>query len=145
GRDAVDGLWLVVDIKGRKVSFSGGVELQHLWDTEPVPEVVPYIGSQSIAAAQPYAMFDVMRVEVGVQEVTAQFADILEQRAVPARDVVPESACRELVPDHDRTTTDQHGAGRHDATHAVVHRQTVVHSVARAGAHHAGKPVGPLH
>ena len=86
-----------------------------------------------------------MREGIGTQQIATQFADVLEQRAVPAQDVVPELACSESLADHHRAAADQHRAGREHAANAVIHRKGAVHPVARAGIHHAGKPVAPLH
>ena len=78
-------------------------------------------------------------------EIAAQLADVLEHRAVEARDVVPERAGGEFLADDHRAAIDQHRAGRHHAADAVIHRQAVVHAVARPRVHHAGEPMAPVH
>ena len=90
-------------------------------------------------------MLRLARRRLGVQQVAAQLADVLEQRAVPADDVAPELAGRESLAEHHRRAADERRAGRHHAADAVIHRQAVVHPVAAANAHQPGKPVAPLH
>ena len=64
-----------------------------------------------------------------LQEIAAELADILEQRAVPAHDVVPELACGKFVGQHHRAARAQHAAGRDDAADAVKDRQAIVQPV----------------
>ena len=90
-------------------------------------------------------MFDLMRMELGVKQVAAKLADILEQRAVPADDVAPEFACGKFFAEHHRAAANERRAGRQHAADAVIHRQAIIHPVFRAGIHHAGEPVAPLH
>ena len=80
-----------------------------------------------------------------MQQIAAQFADVLEQRAVPADDIAPELPRRELLGDRDRSTADEHGASGEDAADAVIHRKAVVHAVGPGRVHEAREPVGPLH
>ena len=80
-----------------------------------------------------------------VDQVAAQLADILEQRAVPAHDVVPEFARGEFLADHDRAAVDQQRAGRDHAAGGVIHRQAIVHAVGGAGVHHAREGVARQH
>ena len=80
-----------------------------------------------------------------MEQIAAKLADVLEHRAVPTDNIVPELAGRELFPDHDRAAADQNCAGRKHAADAVIHRQAVIHPVRRLRIHHAGKPVAPLH
>ena len=85
-----------------------------------------------------------LRRGLGVQQVAAELADVLEQRAVPAEDVGPELMGRKSFADHHRPATHQNRAGREHTADAVVHRQTVVHPVARPSVEQAGKPMAPL-
>ena len=79
-----------------------------------------------------------------VDQIAAELADVLDERAVPCDDVVPEMPRRKFVADHDRAAAHQHRAGRHDAADAVIERQAVIHAVAWAGVHEAGEPKAPL-
>ena len=80
-----------------------------------------------------------------MQQVAAKLADVLEQRAVPSDDIVPELAGREFFANHHRAAGDKNRAGRQHAADAVIHRQAVIHPVGRLRIHHAGKPMAPLH
>ncbi len=144
-RDAADGAGLAFDIDQRDVALGRGVELQDVRNAKPFLEAVPDVGPQPVAATHPDPVILLMRVRLGMQQVPAQLADVLEQRAVPADDVAPELACRECFADHHRAAAHQNRAGRQHAADAVIHRQAVVHAVARAGVHQPGKPVAPLH
>ena len=144
-RDAADGAGLAFHIEHRDVALGRGVELQDLRNTKPPLELGPDVGPQAVAAAHPDPVLRLMRIGLGLQQVAAQLADILEQRALPADDLVPELARRKFLSDHDGAPPDQHRAARQHAPDAVIHRQAVVHPVARARVHHAGEPVAPLH
>ena len=78
-------------------------------------------------------------------EIAAEFADILEQRAIPARNVVPELARRKAFLHDDRAAADQRRAGRHDAADAVIERQAIVHAIVRPDVGEAGEPIAPHH
>src|SRR2546422_173597 len=143
--DAPDGPGLALDVDHRHVALGRGVELQDLRNAEAGVEVVPDIGPQPVAAGQPDPVLRLVGRALRVDEIAAELADVLEQRAVPADHVMPELTGGELVPDHHGAAADQHRAGRQHAADAVVHRQAVVHPVAGAGVHHAGEPVTPLH
>src|SRR5579864_3865426 len=80
-----------------------------------------------------------------VYQIAAQLADVLKERAIPLRDIVPEAACRKSLADRDRSAIHQYGSARHHAADAVVHRQAIVHPVSRARVNEAGEPMGPLH
>src|SRR5438445_524805 len=143
--DAPDGPGLALDVDHRHVALGRGVELQDLRNAEAGLEVVPDIGPQPVAAGQPDPVLRLVGRALRVDEIPAELADVLEQRAVPADHVRPELTGGELVPDHHGAAADQHRARRQHAADAVVHRQAVVHPVAGAGVHHAGEPVTPLH
>src|SRR2546426_9088828 len=48
-------------------------------------------------------------------------SDVLEQRAVPADDIVPELVGREFPADHDGAATDQNRAGRQHTARSEEH------------------------
>src|SRR5262252_97037 len=125
--NAPDGAGLALVVEQRDVALGRRVELENLWNAETVLEIGPDVTAQAVAAGESQPMRALARVWRRVQQVTAELADILEQRAIPVGDIIPELACRELVADHYRTAIDQHGAGGDDAADAVVHRQTIVH------------------
>ena len=145
GRDAADGAGPALGIVKREVALGGGVELQDAGNGEAVLEGGPDIAAQAVAADHPQAMVALVRARRRRREIAAELADILEERAVPANDVVPEPAGGELRRDHHRGAGHQHGAGRHHAADAVVHRQAVIEPVVRARVEHAGEPAAPAH
>ena len=61
---------------------------------EAALELVPHIGPEPIAAAQPKSMLRFPRMWWAVYEIAAKLADILEERAIPLNDIVPEVAHR---------------------------------------------------
>ena len=63
------------------------------------------------------------------EQIAAKLADILKQRAVPLDDIAPESAGREFFAQDHRAAADQNRAGRLHASHAVIHRQAIVHAI----------------
>ena len=79
-----------------------------------------------------------------VEKIAGEFADILEQRAVPVGNVVPKTPRREFVADQHRAAAYQDGSGRNHAADAVVHRQAIVHPVAGPDIHQSGEPETPL-
>ena len=91
----------------------------------------PDVGPQAVAAGEAELVLALLRMRRRVDQIAAELADILEQRAVPAHDVVPEFARGELLADHHRAAVDQNRAGRHEAAGGVVQRQAVVHAVGR--------------
>ena len=104
----------------------------------------PDIAAQTVAAGQPQPM---PAFEFGnrcFQEVAAEFADILEQRAVKAHDIAPESLCRKLLSEHHRAARVQHAAWRDDAADAVADRQAIVQPVFDSGAGQSGEPAAPV-
>ena len=80
-----------------------------------------------------------------VDQIAAQLADILEQRAVAGDDIVPELARRKFLGDDDRAAAHQERADRRHAADRVIHRQAIIHAVVRRRVHQAGKPKAPLH
>ena len=102
-------------------------------------------GRKPVAADEAQAVRALLRMRRRVDKVAAQLADILHERAVPARDVVPELAGGKLLAQHHRAAPDEHGAGRQQAAGGVVHRQAVVHAVVRARVHDARKGVAREH
>ena len=77
------------------------------------------------------------------REISAEFADILERRALMPRHVVPKAARRELSCDHAGAAVHQRGAHGHNAADAVVHRQAVVMSVRFVKPRQPREPVRP--
>ena len=76
-------------------------------------------------------------------EIAAELADVLKDRAVPARDLAPETAGRERLGDHDRAAVDQRRGERGDAADAVAERQAIVHAVVGAHVGQAREPMAP--
>ena len=78
-------------------------------------------------------------------EIAAKLADILEIVQSQSTTSSQKWLAENRVADHHRTAIDQHRASRDDATNAVIHRQAIVHPVARLCVHHAREPEAPLH
>ena len=79
-----------------------------------------------------------------VDQIAAQLADILKDRAVAGEDVVPEVPHRKPVADQDRAAAHQQSAGRDHAADAVIERQAVIHPVVGRSVHQPGEPKTPL-
>src|ERR1700723_978715 len=107
-RNVADGAALSLHIEKGNVAFGGGVKLEDLGNAEAVFEGIPNIGSQSIPARQPNPMLRFIRRRRGLQQVPAQFADVLKQRALPANDLVPELTGGKLFADDYRAAGNKH-------------------------------------
>jgi len=146
GRCAPDGARPFLDIEQRNIALGGGVEFQDLGDAKAFLERLPDVRAQSVAATKPEPGRGLARQRRrGIEKIPAHFADVLEHRAIVAPDVFPERAGREFVTNDHRAAIDQDRPGRYRAADAVIHRQAVVHAVARLRLHHAGEPMGPIH
>src|SRR5215471_11784606 len=144
-RDTADRADLALAIIERKVCLSSGIEFQDLWDAEAPLKLLPYVRPQPIAAAKPDTMPPFPWMRRRIDEVSAELANILENRALPLRDLVPEAARRKLLPEHDRSAAHQHRPSRHHAANAMIHRQAIVHPIRWTRVHHAREPMAPLH
>src|SRR5262249_49789147 len=87
GRDepgnAADRAFLAVEIEHRDIAFGRAVALDDLRNAEAALELRPDLGTQSVAAGEAQFVRALLRMRRRVEQVTAQLADILEQRAVP--------------------------------------------------------------
>ena len=144
GRNAADGADFAFDIVQRKIAFGRRVEFQYPRNCESGLELLPDVGTQSVAAADAEAMRALARMFRCVEQITGEFADILHQGAVPIADVVPELMRGEFLPDQHRAAAHQQRTGRHHAADAVIHRQAIIHAILRPGVHQAGEPEAPL-
>src|SRR5580692_8706744 len=142
-RNVADGTALSLHVEQRNVAFGGGVELEDLRNAEAVFEGIPNVGSQPIPARQADLMLPFIRRWASLQQVPAEFADVLKQRALPADDLVPEVTGGKLFADNDRAASNKHGTYRLYAAYAVIHGKAIVHSVDGPDIHHAGEPVTP--
>ena len=146
GGDATNRAGLSLDVHEGEAAFRRGVELQDLRQGEAVAEPLPDIGAQAVAKAEAQAVRWRFALRRGCgEQVAAELADILEQRAVPARHVVPEPRCREAIRDHHRSPGGQHAARCHDAADAVEQRQAVIHPVVRPEVGESREPAAPGH
>ena len=143
-RDTADRSDLALDVIERDVAFGRSVKLDNARNGEPFLEFLPDVGAKPIAAAKAQPMRALARGLRRVEEVAGEFADILEQRAVPVGNVVPKTPRGKLVADQHRAAAHQDSAGRDDAADAVIHRQAIVHSIAGPGVHQPGEPKTPL-
>ena len=94
--NAADRSRLAFGIVERKAAFSRRVEFKDLRNPKAFFEGMPDVWAKAVAAGNPQAMPLFARVRRRLQEVAAELADILEQSAVEADDVVPELARGEL-------------------------------------------------
>src|SRR3984893_1417320 len=144
-RRTTDGPRPAFDVEQGYIGFGRRIELENLRDVKSLPELLPDVAAQPVAAAQPQPMLGFATMRGAKQEIAAQFADILEQRAVETYEVTPDAAHVEVSPDHHGATDDQARAGRYRPADAVIHRQAIVHAIGRSDLHHAGEPVRPYH
>ena len=84
-RHTADGADFALDVVKRDVAFGRRIEFQDPRNAKPRLEFLPDVGAQAIAAAQPQPMLAFPRVRRRIDQIAAQFADILKQRAVPGR------------------------------------------------------------
>ena len=134
---------LAFDVVERQVAFGGGVKLENLRHAETLCEGGPHVGGKSIAEGKTQAMAPLVGRGRRGDEIAAELADVLKDRAVPARDVAPEPARRELFGDHHRAAVDQRRGERGDAADAVAERQAIVQAVVGAHVGKAGEPMAP--
>src|SRR5471032_2833701 len=78
------------------------------------------------------------------QQIAAELADVLEQGAVPADNVIPKSPRGKFFSENDRPAGNQHAARRHDAADAVIDRQAVIHAIVRRRVYQTGEPASPV-
>src|SRR5271154_3193669 len=139
-----DGTGLFFAIVQRDVALGRGIELENVRDVETAFKCVPHFELESVAAAQSDFMIGFARMRRAVDQIPAKLADILKNGAFPFGDVIPEPGRGEALPHQDRTARNQYRADRHYSANAVIHRQTIVHPVARARAHQSREPIAPL-
>ena len=144
-RDAADRAGLPLGVVEREGAFGCRVEFEDGGDREAFLEGLPNVRPQPVAAADPQPMLALSGARRRGQKIAAELADILEQRAIEADDVVPELPGGKPFANRHRPAADQHARRRYDAADAVIHRQAVVHAVVGAGIQHAGEPVAPHH
>ena len=144
GRNAADGADLAFDVVERDIAFGRRIEFQDARNGESLPEFLPDVGAQPVAAADAQAMRALARVFRRVDQIAGELADILQQRAVAVDDIVPEPLRGKFLTDQHRAAAHQHGAGGDHTADAVIQRQAIVHAVVGAGIHQAGEPKTPL-
>ena len=101
-RNAADRAGLAFGVVEREVAFGRRIEFQNLRDAEPALEILPDVRPQAVAAASLIRCVVLARMWRRVHQIAAKLADILEQRAVPCDDVVPELPRRKFLADHHR-------------------------------------------
>src|SRR5262249_60762555 len=79
-----------------------------------------------------------------LQQITAELADVLEQRAIEARDILPEVRGRELFGQRDGCARKQHAAGRDHAADGMIDRQAVIETILRRCGGEPGEPSAPV-
>ena len=99
-------------------------------------EVEPDVGPEAVAAAEPDAVLPFLGMRRRIEQIAAELADILEERALVVDDVVPELPRREFLADEDRAADGQRRAEGDDAAGRVIERQAVIHPVLLARIHH---------
>ena len=142
-RDAADRTWLALDIEERKVSLRGRVEFNDLRNCETVLKRFPDIAAKAVAASQSQAAMPFATPGRRIQEIAAEFADILNLGAIPAADIAPKAARGEFFGDDGGTAGNQRCHHRHNAPDTVVERQTVIHAIFRRISKQPLEPQGP--
>ena len=143
-RYAADGADFAFNVVKREIPFGRSIKFEHARNVESFLESLPHVGTKPVAAGEPQSVRAFARMTGRMHQITAQLADILEQRAVEIADVVPEFLRGKFVADDDGAAVHQYGAGRDNAADRMIHRQTIVHAVVRAAVHQAGEPQTPL-
>src|SRR6516165_1546368 len=129
----------------REVALGRGVVLEDLRDAEALLEFPPDVRPQPVAAREAQGVSRLLLPRRVAEEITAQLADVLEQRAALGDQVLPETTRREALAQYYRAAADECGAGRDDTADAVIHRQAVVHAVRGLHVDQPREPVAPLH
>ncbi len=137
--NAADRAFLAVPIEQGHVAFGCGVEFHDFRDRKALLEFRPDIRPQAVAADETELVGALLRVRRRIDEVAAELADILQERALPAHHVVPEFAHREALADDDRAAIQQQCSGGEQTAGGVIERQAIVHAVARTRVHDGGE------
>ncbi len=124
-----DGAYSSIIIHEGNIAFRCPVKLQHVGNFEPFLKGRPDLRAQTIADDHPKLVLALLGMHIGIQQITAQFTDILEERGLVISNIVPELTRREFPLDNDRAPHCQH---RPDGTHTacgVIQRQANIHPV----------------
>ncbi len=143
-RNPADRARLALDIVQREIALGRRVELEYSGNRKARLKGLPDISAQTIAASEPKPMLTFVFGRRRFQKITAEFADILEQRAIPAHDILPEGARGEFVRQYDGCSRVQHAAWRDDAADAVMDRQAIIQPVFGGSVGQPGEPAAPV-
>src|ERR1700760_1492835 len=99
--DSADRAGLALDIVEREIAFGRRIEFEDPRDRNPRLELLPDVAAQTVAAGEPQPMLAFELRCRRFQQITAELADILEQRAIEAGDVLPEIGGREFLGERD--------------------------------------------
>src|ERR1700761_364357 len=109
-RNAPDRARFALDIVEREISFGRRVKFQDLRNRKSRLKIFPDVAAQAVAARESKPMPPLEFGRGRLQQISAEFAYILEQGAVPANQVLPERAGGEFVGQHYRSARREHAA-----------------------------------
>src|SRR3984893_4596510 len=143
-RNPADRARFSLDIVERKIALGCRVEFKHSRNRKARLKSLPDIAAQTVATGEPQP---VRGFEFGwrrLQEIAAEFADILKQGAIEAHDVLPELAHGEFLREHDGSSRAQHAAGRDDTADGMIDRQAIIQAILRRRIGQPGEPIAPI-
>ena len=143
-RNAADRARLALDVIEREIAFGRCIKFEDARDREARLEFFPDVAAQAVAAGKPQPVLSFEFGNRRLQEIAAELADILEQRAVEADEIAPEILRRKLFGQRHRCARKQHAAGRDNAADGVIEGETIVKTVIGLGVGEACEPAAPV-
>ena len=128
--DGVAAEGAVVGVEGAAHAVGGGVELVDAVDAEAPAEGLPDVGAHAVAPGHGGAVLFVERGGRGVDEVAAEFADVLDDVAFGGAHFGPEGLVAKFAGEADGTAGADGGGEAEAVGGAVVEGEARVHLVA---------------
>src|SRR5262249_46858422 len=116
GRNPSDRARTTLAVVEREIALGRRVVLENLRDAKALLELPPHVRPQTVAAREAQRMSRLLLLRRAGEQIAAQLADVLEQRAALGDHVFPEATRREPLAQHHRAPADECGAGRDHTT-----------------------------
>ena len=100
GLHTANGTGLSFGIEQREAALGRGIEFDDLGNAKAILERLPDVFAQAVAASHADAVLRVRCRGLDVHQIAAEFADVLDLRAVPAPDIGPEAPRRKSLRNH---------------------------------------------